>query len=111
MGTHLSAHQRQEICRLHQNGIRPQDIAKMAGITLSAVRHVLSPQDEEERRGRKYNVNPFRRVVAIKGENSADASAERLLKQVPADTRGLTARLMGDPLPGRSANDKRPTTA
>jgi hypothetical protein len=29
--------------------------------------------------------------------------ARRLMEEIPADTRGLTARLMGDPIPGRGA--------
>lgn len=32
--------------------------------------------------------------------------AARLLRQIPADTRGVTAYLCGDPLPGRSALDR-----
>ena len=28
---------------------------------------------------------------------------ERLVKEIPEDTRSVTARLFGDPLPGRSA--------
>jgi hypothetical protein len=37
---------------------------------------------------------------------SEKRDAERLLKLVPRDTRDLTARVFGDPLPGRSALDK-----
>lgn len=33
--------------------------------------------------------------------------AERLMALIPPDTRGVTARLFGDPLPGRSALDQR----
>lgn len=33
--------------------------------------------------------------------------AERRLREVPPDTRDLTARICGDPLPGRSALDRR----
>lgn len=35
------------------------------------------------------------------------ADALRLMEQIPADTRCLTARIFGDPLPGRSAFDAR----
>jgi hypothetical protein len=35
----------------------------------------------------------------------ADESALRLMEMIPPDTRDLTARLFGDPLPGRSALD------
>jgi hypothetical protein len=37
----------------------------------------------------------------------AKRHAEELLKLVPPDTRDLTARLCGDPLPGRRAIDLR----
>ncbi len=37
----------------------------------------------------------------------AERDASRLLQLVPADTRNLTARIFGDPLPGRSALDQR----
>lgn len=37
----------------------------------------------------------------------AKRDAERLLRQIPPDTRGLTARICGDPLPGRSAKDRK----
>lgn len=33
--------------------------------------------------------------------------AEKLRRLIPADTRDLTARFCGDPLPGRSALDQR----
>lgn len=35
------------------------------------------------------------------------AEMRRLLAAIPVDTRNLTARVCGDPLPGRSALDKR----
>jgi hypothetical protein len=38
---------------------------------------------------------------------STKRDAEQRLREVPADTRDLTARICGDPLPGRSALAKR----
>jgi hypothetical protein len=38
----------------------------------------------------------------------AKADAERRLAEIPPDTRDLTARLMGDPLPGRRSIDRKP---
>lgn len=38
---------------------------------------------------------------------STEQSAYRLMDLIPADTRDLTARICGDPLPGRSALDRR----
>ena len=37
----------------------------------------------------------------------ARINGERMWRDLPPDTRGLTARICGDPLPGRSALDKR----
>jgi len=37
---------------------------------------------------------------------SDKAAAKKLLRQIPPDTRSLTARIAGDPLKGRSALDK-----
>lgn len=37
---------------------------------------------------------------------AAKLQAERMLLAIPADTRDLTQRLFGDPLPGRSALDQ-----
>ena len=37
----------------------------------------------------------------------ARINGERTWRDLPPDTRGLTARICGDPLPGRSALDKR----
>jgi len=41
------------------------------------------------------------------GPHMKPAEVERLRRSVPADTRSFSARLFGDPLPGRSALDKR----
>ena len=38
---------------------------------------------------------------------AAKANAERMLAEVPEDTRDLTQRIAGDPLPSRSALAKR----
>jgi hypothetical protein len=45
-------------------------------------------------------------VVSAHHRASKDEAAARLA-EVPADTRSLTSRLAGDPLPGRSALDRR----
>lgn len=47
----------------------------------------------------KRQINPVHKRVPT-------WQAARQLAAVPADTRPLTARLLGDPLPGRSALDR-----
>lgn len=51
-------------------------------------------------RGPQWNNRAAGRV-----RNQADADAAKQV--IPQDTRSLTGRLFGDPLPGRSALDKR----
>ncbi len=50
----------------------------------------------------------LRRRAAIPRPGYIDKSViEERLSEIPADTRDLTGRIFGDPLPGRSALDRR----
>lgn len=49
---------------------------------------------------------PFRRSFANQHSATRDAIEARLA-EIPEDTRSLTGRICGDPLPGRSALDRR----
>lgn len=40
------------------------------------------------------------------GRRDVEAQARKLMEFIPDDTRNLTARICGDPLPGRSALDR-----
>lgn len=40
------------------------------------------------------------------GRRDVEAQARKLMEFIPYDTRSLTARICGDPLPGRSALDR-----
>lgn len=40
------------------------------------------------------------------GRRDVEAQARKLMEFIPYDTRNLTARICGDPLPGRSALDR-----
>lgn len=49
-------------------------------------------------------------VMSIKSHADARPSASELMervREIPLDTRDLTAKVFGDPLPGRSALDRR----
>lgn len=49
-----------------------------------------------------------RRKAAIPRSGYIDKSViEQRLSEIPSDTRDLTGRIFGDPLPGRSALDRR----
>ena len=55
-------------------------------------------------RGNKSKDDTFSRGAA--GHSETRRKARELMQQIPADTRDLTATLMGDPLVGRRALDK-----
>ena len=48
-------------------------------------------------------------LTSIRGRGPAKPAEEdfkRLIAQIPRDTRDITGRMLGDPLPGRSALDR-----
>lgn len=92
-----------------------RSIAEALGLTEDRLRREIDPGFAEHRR---EVVRNRRRVVAQaprEPQFSAGPSdrvwtaekLERLLATIPHDDRDLTARLFGDPLPGRSALDQR----
>lgn len=79
--------ERAYMCRLHAQGLTWKEIGKRYGISDESARCAAL------RRGAAGKMNRVMEQI--------------LISQIPKDTRGLTARLMGDPLPGRSALDRR----
>lgn len=73
-----------------------REIGAALGVSESSVRRMLGTLESARIVDRRYT------------ERADDkAEAMRLLRKVPPDTRSLTARIAGDPLPGRSALDRR----
>ena len=70
-----------------------------------AYRAAANSKARERRAIERAKPRPSNHVPEMTREAKADG--ERLLREVPADTRGFTARLMGDPLNGRSALDRK----
>lgn len=70
---------------------------------LRARKELLSRRKEASAARRAAGVT---RYQYAEHRSKAKRDGERLLKTIPEDTRDLTARLMGDPLPGRRAIDK-----
>jgi hypothetical protein len=64
-------------------------------------------KDRSHRNRRLKESERKRPVYFDRNHQQMRADAEVLLKQIPPDTRDLTSRLMGDPLPGRRALDAR----
>lgn len=81
-----------EVKRLRAAGIPVRAIVRKTGVSKTAVYRALSPRKTPPQ------------AAANNGDPRLDA--RKLLRQIPPDTRGLTARIAGDPLKGRSALDK-----
>jgi len=92
--------------------------AKAAGVPYDALRRALDTEY------RKMRVASSRRSAISSGHMHAiihrkqlgdaprekgpdEATVARLRAAIPPDTRSLTARMLGDPIPGRSALDRR----
>lgn len=100
--------------RLRKAQVGWAGIARATGRSVDEVRRRLDPDYREKRRiaerkryRHKYEKAPMPHYQPYH-INRADA--ERALASVPADTRSSTGRVFGDPLPGRSALDKRQTS-
>jgi hypothetical protein len=67
---------------------------------------------QEQYRRETNEVMAAKRAAGLKnlaGQSRMHEDARRLMDEVPQDTRDLTARLFGDPLPQRSALAQRNT--
>lgn len=84
--------------RLRASGMGYDEITATLGTTLHQVRKIFDQAYAIRNVKWKYVDADFMGAAAR-------ADAERLLAEVPPDTRGLTERLMGDPIPGRRAID------
>lgn len=92
---------------LKREGFSIIHIAAQIGVNQTTVRCWL---DGEYYETRKRRINERRRKLSGSSSSRRVAKEEPevsvLLQQVPADKRDLTGRLLGDPLPGRSAYDR-----
>lgn len=95
---------------LRAKGWAWRKIARQLGISVERLRTAIEPGFGKRRYQRQKrlampghaHVRPGRRPTKPK---AADVAAR--LAEIPDDERGLTQRLLGDPLPGRSALDRR----
>ena len=89
---------------MRATGMSTYDIAKQLGCTPTAVSLWTTPgyRDRQYARNKQRHAHqpPQWKIDAM----------ERL-KEIPPDTRDLSARLCGEPLPGRRAIDKQGSTA
>lgn len=93
--------------RLHAAGIPLREIAQRFGCGRNAIRRRIDPRwtpRQARRRVQKTPIKPAGTLRYVRPEPRV--SEEEFLRAaalIPPDTRDLTARLFGDPLPGRDA--------
>lgn len=90
-------------------------VATVFGVTADTVKRRIDPSYARSRQERVNELRvqrqlgkaPEAKIIGARAVyRTTDAQARRLMDQIPYDTRDLTARVFGDPLPGRSALDK-----
>lgn len=89
------------------------EIGKCFGVNGETVRRAVDPVFRERRREqvakrRSYaslGITPVTDAMCI-DRRTVRQDAQARMAEIPDDTRGLTARICGDPLPGRSALDQ-----
>jgi len=103
----------ERVLALRAEGKKWEAIGREIGTSADRARRAVDPSWAEHRRDQ---VNANRNTLGYGGSAfvhlpdmtvAAKRRAEEMLQRVPRDTRDLTARLLGDPLPGRSAFDRR----
>ncbi len=113
----LTQEQIAEASRLANDGWSFPRIAEKLGCHPETVRRAIDADFATKRRVQIQEARQLRRCkpgnrkTKTARENATAISikedAAARLAEIPADTRSLTARLAGDPLPGRSALDRR----
>lgn len=97
--------------KLFRKGASWSEIARRTGYSYEIVRRRLDPAYAAMRRDRKRKWRTGNGVAALDPKKATRAGvssdAHKLMNMVPRDTRDLTGRVFGDPLPGRSALDMR----
>jgi hypothetical protein len=92
--------------QMREAGWQYQGIALVMGVRGTTIRCWIDP--EYRKKTNELHRKRWRRLqvqtdVVVRKYEAADA--DQLAKQIPPDTRDLTARLCGDPVPGRRAID------
>jgi len=95
--------------KMREDGMTWGRIAARLGVSDDWLRRRLDPGYGERRnnmaRAWRGHITHF--IPVLDRKRLAADEIKRLMASLPTDTRGLTARAMGDPLPGRSALDMR----
>lgn len=96
-----------EARQMKKMGYGLREIAAALGFHVTTISRNVRPDGKRQHRNRQRDYYQRNHAKGC-GHNAVShaetrVQAERLMEMIPDDTRDLTARLMGDPLPGRSA--------
>ena len=80
-------------------------IGERLGYHENTIRKRLAPEFAARKRFR--HTRPARLILAAGEPRITPEEAARAIATIPLDTRSIQARFLGDPLPGRSALDRR----
>ena len=90
---------------MRKQGLSWTEIGRTLGVTSTTAKTAVDPAYLAKR---QQKVNNNRRVSRAKAGQTRVRKEEAIAAvEFIRDTRGFTARMMGDPLPGRSALDQR----
>jgi hypothetical protein len=91
-------------------GISYTEVAKIFGLTTTTVHRRLDPMFAAYVRERTNLARAIKRgndvAATFRYQPPSEQDLAARLAEIPRDTRSLTGRLCGDPLPGRSAFDR-----
>ena len=90
--------------KLRDAGLSWAQIGARLGYHEKTIRERLDPDFAAARRLRYTDMVAF---IGTSEERITPEEAARAIATVPLDTRGVQARFLGDPLPGRSALDRK----
>ena len=101
---------RSQISRMRDDKQSWEAIARHFGCSIFRVRSVGDPTYTErlsEAYHRKKAGLPAKQLKRPKPQRVSESDAAARLSEIPKDNRDLTSYTFGDPLPGRSALDRR----
>jgi hypothetical protein len=95
--------------RFRAGGMTWKDLGRCFNVTPETVKYQIDPEWKNRSLERRAELRQAPRIPSPQPEDASPTRAElaKLLRSIPLDTRDLTARICGDPLPGRSALDMR----
>lgn len=100
-----------QIRQMLASGKSWQAIADILGTTYSTIRMKLDPEFARARKDRvnaaRRGANPFKSPKKSQHYVTKSTVDPDQISPPPRDTRSLTSRVFGDPLPGRSALDQK----